>query len=130
MVQRIEPTLEIPGLKKALVKMMCDYNLQVSVQEGCKKILSNDYFNLHERLVRCQQKGIFVDGNIYDFIKVLISKNKNYISICRNLNRFEQRIVHVIKHFKHFNRLHSIRNTLIHLICNNLIKISKLLFII
>lgn len=65
MVQRIEPTLEIPGLKKALVKMMCDYNLQVSVQEGCKKILSNDYFNLHERLVRCQQKGIFVDGNIY-----------------------------------------------------------------
>jgi hypothetical protein len=62
MVQRIEPTLEIPGLKKALVKMMCDYNLQISVQEGCKKILSNDYFNLHERLVRCHQKGIFVDG--------------------------------------------------------------------
>lgn len=88
MVQRIEPTLEIPGLKKALVKMMCDYNLQISVQEGCKKILSNDYFNLHERLVRCQQKGIFVDGNIYDFIKVLISK-KNYISIYKNFNQFE-----------------------------------------
>ncbi|XP_070520756.1 vacuolar protein sorting-associated protein 41 homolog isoform X2 [Cardiocondyla obscurior] len=33
MVQMIEPTLQIPGLKKALVKMMCDYNLQVSVQE-------------------------------------------------------------------------------------------------
>nr|XP_012139386.1 PREDICTED: vacuolar protein sorting-associated protein 41 homolog isoform X3 [Megachile rotundata] len=33
MVQKINPTLEIPGLKKALVKMMCDYNLQVSVQE-------------------------------------------------------------------------------------------------
>ncbi|XP_019888291.2 vacuolar protein sorting-associated protein 41 homolog isoform X1 [Ooceraea biroi] len=63
MVQRIEPTLEIPGLKKALVKMMCDYNLQVSVQEGCKKILSNDYFNLHERLVRCHEKGIFVDDD-------------------------------------------------------------------
>ncbi|KAG7210413.1 hypothetical protein KM043_011945 [Ampulex compressa] len=63
MVQRIEPSLEIPGLKKALVKMMCDYNLQVSVQEGCKKILSNDYFNLHERLVRCHQKGIFIDDD-------------------------------------------------------------------
>ncbi|XP_012058286.1 PREDICTED: vacuolar protein sorting-associated protein 41 homolog [Atta cephalotes] len=63
MVQRIEPTLEIPGLKKALVKMMCDYNLQVSVQEGCKKILSNDYFNLHERLVHCHQNGIFVDDD-------------------------------------------------------------------
>ncbi|CAL7933383.1 unnamed protein product [Xylocopa violacea] len=63
MVQRINPSLEIPGLKKALVKMMCDYNLQVSVQEGCKKILSNDYFNLHERLVKCHQKGIFIDDD-------------------------------------------------------------------
>lgn len=65
MVQRIEPSLAIPGLKKALVKMLHDYNLQVSVQEGCKKILSNDYFNLHERLVKSQQKGIFVDGKFY-----------------------------------------------------------------
>jgi len=72
MVQRIEPTLEIPGLKKALVKMMCDYNLQVSVQEGCKKILSNDYFNLHERLVHCHQNGIFVDG--MQFYKIIDSK--------------------------------------------------------
>ncbi|XP_033218064.1 vacuolar protein sorting-associated protein 41 homolog [Belonocnema kinseyi] len=63
MVKRIEPSLEIPGLKKALVKMMCDYNLQVSVQEGCKKILSNDYFNLHERLVRCHEKGICIDDD-------------------------------------------------------------------
>lgn len=54
--------MEIPGLKKALVKMMSDYNLQISVQEGCKKTLSNDYFNLHERLVKCHQKGIFIDG--------------------------------------------------------------------
>ncbi|XP_015603848.1 vacuolar protein sorting-associated protein 41 homolog isoform X2 [Cephus cinctus] len=61
MVQRIEPSLEIPGLKNALVKMICDYNLQVSVQEGCKKILSSDYFNLHERLVRFHQKGISMD---------------------------------------------------------------------
>lgn len=63
MVQRIDPTMEIPGLKKALVKMMCDYNLQVSVQEGCKKILASDYFNLHERLVRSHDKGIFVDDD-------------------------------------------------------------------
>ena len=63
MVQRIEPSLEIPGLKKALVKLLCDYNLQVSIQEGCKKTLSNDYFNLHERLVKCHQKGIFIDDD-------------------------------------------------------------------
>ncbi|KAK0175633.1 hypothetical protein PV327_009369 [Microctonus hyperodae] len=63
MVQRIQPSMEIPGLKKALVKMMCDYNLQVSVQEGCKKILSNDHFNLHERLVASHQKAIFIDDD-------------------------------------------------------------------
>ncbi len=62
-VQRIEPSLEIPGLKQALVKMMCDYNLQVSVQEGCKKIISNDYFHLHEKLVKSHQKGIFIDDD-------------------------------------------------------------------
>jgi hypothetical protein len=44
--------------------MICDYNLQVSVQEGCKQILSNDYFNLHEKLVKCHQKGIFINGKI------------------------------------------------------------------
>ncbi|XP_076655812.1 vacuolar protein sorting-associated protein light [Halictus rubicundus] len=63
MVEKIDRFLEIPGLKKALVKMMSDYNLQVSVQEGCKKTLSNDYFNLHERLVKCHQKGIFIDDD-------------------------------------------------------------------
>ncbi|XP_017884665.1 vacuolar protein sorting-associated protein 41 homolog isoform X2 [Ceratina calcarata] len=63
MIQSIDPSLEIPGLKKALVKMMCDYNLQVSVQKGCKKILSNDYFNLQERLIKCHQKGIFIDDD-------------------------------------------------------------------
>ncbi|XP_014208747.1 vacuolar protein sorting-associated protein 41 homolog [Copidosoma floridanum] len=62
-VQRIEPYLKIPGLKKALVKMMCDYNLQVSVQEGCTKILANDYFNLHKKFVKCHQKGIFIDDD-------------------------------------------------------------------
>lgn len=62
-VERIEPSMEIPGLKEALVKMMCDYNLQVSVQEGCKKIISNDYFHLHEKLVKSHQKGIFIDDD-------------------------------------------------------------------
>jgi hypothetical protein len=32
------------------------------VQEGCKKILVSDYFNLHEKLVSMQQRGISIDG--------------------------------------------------------------------
>lgn len=61
LVKRIESGLKIPGLKNSLVKMMQDYNLQVSVQEGCKKILVSDYFNLHEKLVSTQQRGIAID---------------------------------------------------------------------
>ncbi|XP_049953703.1 vacuolar protein sorting-associated protein 41 homolog isoform X1 [Schistocerca serialis cubense] len=61
LVQRIKTGMEIPGLKNSLVKMMKDYNLQVSVQEGCKKIIVSDYFSLHKKLVRSQDKGISVD---------------------------------------------------------------------
>lgn len=32
------------------------------MQEGCKKILVSDYFNLHEKLVSTQQRGIAIDG--------------------------------------------------------------------
>ena len=71
MIQRIEHSLRIPGLKDALVKMMRDYNIQVSIQEGCKQILSNDYFKLHERLLKCHQKGFSIDGIFLLFIRFL-----------------------------------------------------------
>lgn len=60
LVNKIKSGEQIPGLKNSLVKMLRDYNLQVSVQEGCKKILVSDYFNLHNKLVRSQQRGIGV----------------------------------------------------------------------
>ncbi|XP_054269430.1 vacuolar protein sorting-associated protein 41 homolog [Macrosteles quadrilineatus] len=65
LVQRIDNSLAIPGLKNSLVKLMQDYNLQVSVQEGCKKILVSDYFNLHERLVSMQQRGVLIDDDYF-----------------------------------------------------------------
>lgn len=61
LVKRIAPGLRIPGLKNSLGKMMKDYRLQVSVQEGCKKILVADNFNLQSRLVATQNRGIRVD---------------------------------------------------------------------
>lgn len=36
----------------------------MSVQEGCKKILVSDYFNLQKKLVTTQQKGICVNDEI------------------------------------------------------------------
>ncbi|KAL1123338.1 hypothetical protein AAG570_002423 [Ranatra chinensis] len=62
LVERIESHMKIPGLKDALVKMLQDYSLQVSVQEGFKEILVLDYYNLHHRLVSMQQRGISIGG--------------------------------------------------------------------
>lgn len=64
LVQKIKNGMRIPGLKNALVKMLYHYNLQVSVQEGCKKILVSDYFNLHKKLVSCQQRGVSVSDEM------------------------------------------------------------------
>ncbi|KAJ8916506.1 hypothetical protein NQ315_000148 [Exocentrus adspersus] len=60
LILKIKKGMEIPGLKNSLVKMLNQYNLQVSVQEGCKKILVLDYFNLQKKLVKAHQKGISV----------------------------------------------------------------------
>ncbi|XP_074029511.1 vacuolar protein sorting-associated protein light [Leptinotarsa decemlineata] len=60
LVLKIKQDMEIPGLKNSLVKMLNQYNLQVSVQEGCKKILVSDYFNLQKKLVNVHQRGLSV----------------------------------------------------------------------
>ncbi|CAG9772738.1 unnamed protein product [Ceutorhynchus assimilis] len=62
LILKMKDDMEIPGLKNSLVKMLNQYNLQVSVQEGCKKILVSDYFNLQKKLVHVRQKGTSVCG--------------------------------------------------------------------
>ena len=60
LIQKIKDGMEIPGLQKSLVKILQDYNLQISLLEGCQKILVNDSFNLFQRHVKTQRKGISV----------------------------------------------------------------------
>jgi len=60
LVERIEPGLEIPGLRKSLIQILRDYNLQVSLQEGCKKILVSDCYSLLVRKVRAATRGVLV----------------------------------------------------------------------
>lgn len=60
LVDKIKMGQCIPGLKASLVKMLCDLRLQVSIQDGCNNILVRDYFNLHDKLTRNQQKALFV----------------------------------------------------------------------
>ncbi|XP_072029867.1 vacuolar protein sorting-associated protein 41 homolog isoform X2 [Amphiura filiformis] len=61
LINRIKERMEIPGLRDSLVKILQDYNLQISLREGCKKILVSDCFSLMERLNRIQKKGIRVE---------------------------------------------------------------------
>ncbi|XP_055301199.1 vacuolar protein sorting-associated protein 41 homolog [Sitodiplosis mosellana] len=63
LVNKIKMGQCIPGLKDSLVKMLCDLRLQVSIQDGCNDILVGDYFNLHDRHVRCQQKAVYISND-------------------------------------------------------------------
>ncbi|CRK93735.1 CLUMA_CG007263, isoform A [Clunio marinus] len=60
LIDKIQQGQKIPGLKNALMKMLNGFNLQVSVHDGCNQILQTDYFNLHEKLVKQQEKGIYI----------------------------------------------------------------------
>ncbi|XP_033639458.1 vacuolar protein sorting-associated protein 41 homolog isoform X2 [Asterias rubens] len=63
LINRIKEGMEIPGLRDSLVKILQDYNLQISLREGCKKILVSDCFALLDRLNRSQKRGIKVEDD-------------------------------------------------------------------
>ncbi|GFT96345.1 vacuolar protein sorting-associated protein 41 homolog [Nephila pilipes] len=60
LIQKIPNGLEIPGLRDSLVKILHDYTLQISLREGCKKILVSDCYSLLEKLNKLQKRGILV----------------------------------------------------------------------
>ncbi|XP_041366904.1 vacuolar protein sorting-associated protein 41 homolog [Gigantopelta aegis] len=60
-IDHIRMGMEIPSLRDSLVKILQDYNLQISLREGCRRILVADSFNLMERLVKTQKKAVYVD---------------------------------------------------------------------
>ena len=39
--------------------------IQISLREGCRKILVADSFNLLERLVKTQRKAILIEGMVH-----------------------------------------------------------------
>lgn len=53
LIRRIKNGLEIPGLKEALIKILHDFQLQISLLEGCQRILNGDCSDL----ARIRQKG-------------------------------------------------------------------------
>ncbi|KAF5322517.1 hypothetical protein D9619_000186 [Psilocybe cf. subviscida] len=60
LIRRIKNGLEIPGLKEALIKILQDFHLQISLMEGCQTILNGDISDLSHRLQRNQSSGFFL----------------------------------------------------------------------
>ncbi|XP_023235855.1 vacuolar protein sorting-associated protein 41 homolog isoform X2 [Centruroides sculpturatus] len=61
LIKEIENDLQIEGLQDSLVKILQDYHLQVSLREGCNKILVSDCYSLLEKLNLQQKRGIRID---------------------------------------------------------------------
>ncbi|KAG0184699.1 Vacuolar protein sorting-associated protein 41, partial [Apophysomyces sp. BC1034] len=64
LIKRIPDKLEIPGLKDALLKILQDYNLQMSLHQGCEKILVSDSVFLADRMYKTQKRGINCDQDM------------------------------------------------------------------
>jgi len=64
LVEKIEPGLKIPGLRDSLIQILRDFNLQICLQEGCKKILVSDCYSLLQRRIKASSKGVKVDTGV------------------------------------------------------------------
>ena len=62
LLRRIKNGLEIPGLKEALIKILQDFHLQISLLEGCGTILAGDCADLTGRLQKGQGSGFLLTG--------------------------------------------------------------------
>ena len=64
LIQNIQSGCEIKDLEDLLAKMICDYRLQLSVQEACKVITLRNYFEIHQKLITNQRRGISVTEDL------------------------------------------------------------------
>lgn len=60
LIERIPDGKAIPNLRDRLVKILSDHNLQISLQEGCSKILKTDCVELFDTLLIGKAKGAAV----------------------------------------------------------------------
>ncbi|KAJ7717660.1 hypothetical protein B0H16DRAFT_1610599 [Mycena metata] len=60
LIRRIKNGLEIPGLQEALIKILQDFHLQISLLEGCQTILNGDSADFARKLHKDQTAGFFL----------------------------------------------------------------------
>lgn len=101
LILRIPEGLDIPQLRDSLVKIMRDYNLQISLREGCKKILVSDCIGLLQKLHRQQSRGIAIAHD-----QLCHACNRRILS--KDVRHMEDVVVFFCKHAFHSNCLPSL----------------------
>ncbi|KAI9098827.1 hypothetical protein DFS34DRAFT_619093 [Phlyctochytrium arcticum] len=75
LVERIPNGLQIEGLKSALLKILGDCSIHMSLREGCEKILVSDTIELLETLYRAQRRAlVFQDDVICSMCNIQIEQ--------------------------------------------------------
>lgn len=63
LIEKIPRGCDIDGLMPALVKILQDYKLQISLEQSCRDIIAADCFELLEKQMRRQSQSIVIDEN-------------------------------------------------------------------
>ena len=63
LITRIPEGHEVPNLLPSLVKILQDYRLQVTLEDGCCRVLHSDCFNLLSKLYQIRTKALSVREN-------------------------------------------------------------------
>ena len=61
LIARIPNGQKIDGLRDSLVKILCDYKLQIHLNEGCKRVFVNDTVSLSRKMRGMARKGVHID---------------------------------------------------------------------
>lgn len=89
LIRRIKNGLEIPGLKDALIKILQDFHLQISLLEGCQTIMNGDTADLSRQLQNNQTNGFFLtsmlNSSLNDSELKNVSLAKSACPICMQL---------------------------------------------
>ncbi|KAG0140920.1 hypothetical protein CROQUDRAFT_52527 [Cronartium quercuum f. sp. fusiforme G11] len=64
LIRRISNGLEIEGLRASIIKILHDFNLQISLIEGCRSIMANDCRDLSKMYYASQTVGVLGDKSL------------------------------------------------------------------
>ena len=94
LIDRIPYGVKIKGLRDALVKILNDYRVQISLLDGSKSIMYGDCINLLEKQIRVVRQGVCVE----DMQKCVVCEEALIVS---NVNMLKRLKVFQCKHTYH-----------------------------